>query len=63
MLTYFLIGVGWSWWLEVITTNKLDPQTTGKPWIWTERVFHISLWPWSLGTFIYAFIREYKKRK
>jgi hypothetical protein len=62
MLIYLLIGVGWSWWLENYTTKNL-PGALGKPWRWTERVFHISLWPWSLGTFIYAFIREYKKRK
>jgi hypothetical protein len=63
MLIYLLIGVVWSWWLEVFTTNNLDPQTTGKSWVWRERVFHIILWPWSIGTFSYAIIKEYKKRK
>ena len=63
MLIYLLAGVGWSWWLEMFTTSKLDPQTMGRPWVWKERVFHILLWPWSLGTFIYAIYQEYKKRK
>jgi len=53
MLIYFLLGVGWSWWLEYFTTSNLD-DVYGQPWVWRERLFHISLWPWSLGTFIYA---------
>jgi hypothetical protein len=62
MLIYFTIGFLWAWWLEYYTTSKL-PGELGRPWVWRERLFHIFLWPWSLGTFIYAAIREYKKRK
>jgi hypothetical protein len=62
MLIYFTLGLLWCWWLEYYTTSNLEGEL-GKPWVWRERIFHWVLWPWSLGTFIYAIIREYKKRK
>lgn len=62
MLVYILLGIIWSWWLEEYTTSNLD-DVYGQPWVWRERLFHIFLWPWSLGTFIYAIIKEYNKRK
>lgn len=62
MLIYLIIGLLWSLWLEYFTTNNLDTQTLGRPWLWRERIFHTVLWPWSLGTFIYAIYQEYKRR-
>ena len=62
MLVYGLLGIIWSWWLETYTTSNLQGEL-GRPWVWRERVFHIFLWPWSLGTFVYAIIREHNKRK
>ena len=62
MLTYFIVGTLWSWWLEYYTTKNLE-GIMGMPWVWTERLFHISLWPVSLGTFIYAMYKEFKRRK
>mgnify|MGYP001590842159 FL=1 len=62
MLVYFILGTIWSWWLEHYTTSNLD-DVYGQPWVWKERLFHISLWPWSLVTFIYAMYKEYKRRK
>ena len=61
MLTYFLIGAIWSMWLEYYTTKNLE-GAYGSPWVFLERVFHIGLWPISLLTFIYAFIKEFITR-
>ena len=62
MLVYFFIGTIWSWWLEKYTTSNLD-GIYGQPWIWKERVFHICLWPWSLGRFVYELLKQIKNQK
>lgn len=62
MLTYLLIGVGWSWWLENYTTKNL-PGALGNKWQLIERIFHITVWPYSLGTFIFTILKEIFKRK
>lgn len=54
---YTIIGVLWTWWLEYFTTTKLQGKYS-QPWQGSERVFHIVLWPYSLGTFIYGFLKE-----
>ena len=62
MIIYLLIGTIWSFWLEYYTTSNIEGRL-GQPWIWKERVFHIVVWPYSLGTFVYALYREYRNRK
>lgn len=57
---YTIIGLIWASWLEYFTTNKLEGKY-GQPWQGSERVFHITLWPYSLGTFIYGFFKEFFK--
>jgi len=62
MLYYLLIGVVWSWWLEDYTTSNLD-GIYGQPWIWKERAFHILVWPWSFGKFLYEIIKQINNNK
>ena len=48
-------------WLEYYTTKNLE-GAYGSPWVFLERVFHITLWPISLLTFVYALIKEFISR-
>lgn len=57
ILSYFLIGVIWACWLEYFTTKHLEGPY-GEDWKGRERLFHITLWPYSLGAFIYGIVEE-----
>ena len=61
ILIYLMIGVAWTWWLEWFTTTTLEGKY-GQPWEVKERLFHSLLWPYSLGTFVYAAVKEFNKR-
>ena len=61
ILGYLMIGLLWTWWLEWFTTTTLQGKY-GQPWRFNERLFHSILWPYSLGTFLYAAIVEFNKR-
>lgn len=60
MILYFILGVAWSAFLEYYTTKNFK-GAIGAPMTTKERLFHITLWPISLGYFIYTFInyRDY----
>lgn len=57
MVTYLLIGLIWCFWLEWYTTGNPDVKMNG---LWTirERIFHTLLWPFSLGLFVYEFLKN-----
>lgn len=62
IITYVIIGVAWAWWLEYFTTKHLE-GTYGEDWKGRERVFHIVLWPCSVGVFIYGIIKGINNNK
>jgi len=53
---YILIGLIWSAFLEYYT-GKYFVGAMGAPFIWRERLFHITLWPITLSYFIYTFFK------
>lgn len=55
IIRYALIGAIWTGWLEYYTTKNLEGDL-GSPWRNWERLFHITLWPFSFGVFIYGLI-------
>jgi hypothetical protein len=59
-MIYIGIGLLWTLWLEWYTTNEID-GFMGRPWVWRERLFHISLWPISIGTFVLEIINQLRK--
>ena len=59
---YITIGIIWSIWLESFTTRVLQAPYN-QPWTNSERLFHITLWVYSFGVFIYNFVKDYFKNK
>lgn len=55
MLVYFLIGVVWSFFLELSIVSK-NPKAD---YNFGSRAFHILLWPVSITLFIIGFIKGY----
>lgn len=55
---YLVLGGAWSFWLEYFTINQLE-HPWNQPWSNLERAFHITLWPYSLGVFLYAFLKDF----
>jgi hypothetical protein len=55
--TYLMIGICWALWLEFFTTRNLSPPYN-KPWVNKERMFHTTLWPFTLIVFLYNFLRD-----
>lgn len=62
VLIYLIIGLSWAFWLEYFTTNYLEGDY-GEDWKGTERLFHILIWPYSLGAFLYGVIKEINNKK
>jgi len=59
---YFFIGGLWCYWLESFTTRELEyPYNAG--WTNKERLYHICLWPLTLGVFVWGLIKELIKNK
>lgn len=54
MIIYFLIGIGWLWYLEWFSTNYLEPPYNA-PWTNPQRIYTIVFWPVSLGNWIKGF--------
>jgi len=54
---YILVGAIWCWWLEYYTTG-MGMNVLGRKWVWRERFFHTLLWPFSLATFVYEFVKQ-----
>lgn len=59
--SYFIIGVIWSCWLEYFSTRYLE-GAYGADWKGRERLFHITIWPYSLSVFLYNLIKELKNK-
>ena len=57
ILYYLLIGAIWAMWLEYYTTRNLD-HPYNLPWALLERLFHVTLWPYSLGLFVFTFVKD-----
>lgn len=60
--TYIAIGIIWGVWLEYFTTRHLDEYRT-EGWNNRERVFHLVLWPYSLGVFLKSAVSSMFKDK
>jgi len=56
-LSYLALGLLWSGWLEWYCCNNL-PVPFNSPFMWRERIFHIFVWPWSFGVFVYNIIKD-----
>jgi hypothetical protein len=59
---YIAIGVVWAIWLETFTTRELQAPYN-QSWTNSERLFHVTLWVYSFGIFIYNFVKYYFKNK
>ena len=59
---YIAIGVVWAIWLENFTTRELQAPYN-QSWTNSERLFHVTLWVYSFGIFIYNFVKYYFKNK
>jgi hypothetical protein len=55
---YIALGSLWTLWLEWYTVSELEPPYN-MPWTFAERVFHVGVWPYSFGLFIYTFIKDF----
>jgi hypothetical protein len=56
MIIYLIVGLVWVAWLEYYTTRNLEGED-GRKWNIGERIFHLVVWPFSVGTFIYHFFK------
>lgn len=57
-LAYYLFaGAVWCFWLESFTTRELNPPYN-MPWTNKERLYHICLWPMTLGVFAWGLCKE-----
>lgn len=56
MITYLIIGVVWTGWLEYYTTAHLQ-SLNGPEWTFKERILQCALWPINFIIFIVAFLR------
>jgi len=54
---YVMIGIVWAIWLEFFTTRNLS-EPYNKPWVNSERVLHVTLWPITLTVFLYNFFKD-----
>jgi|9_EtaG_2_1085328.scaffolds.fasta_scaffold12084_5 hypothetical protein len=57
MIIYIILGLIWSLWLEYYTTSYIQGEY-GSDWSWFERVFHLTLWPYSLIVFLYNLFKS-----
>lgn len=57
MIWYFLIGIGWTAWLEYYTTKYNVLETLEAKWTMLERIYQTVLWPISLIVFIVTFFK------
>ncbi len=55
---YIAIGCLWTLWLEWYTVSELE-HPYNMPWSLSERLFHIGIWPYSFGLFVYTFIKDF----
>jgi len=60
--TYFILGTFWSWWLEKYTTEELE-HPYNQPWSNYERGYHILMFAYTFGVFIYNLLREINNNK
>jgi len=57
---YVAVGFIWSLWLENFTTSELQAPYN-QPWTNLERLFHITLWVFTFGIFIYNLLSDFFK--
>ena len=54
MMSYFLFGVCWLWYLEWFSLSYLE-EPYNKPWTWPQRIYTLVFWPISLGHWLKGF--------